>query len=40
MLFPINLEIVPDSANFMEIGHVGPMLSSFIKNESHRQIKK
>lgn len=38
MLHPINLKIVPDEANFMEIRHVGPMLSSYLKKEQCRQV--
>jgi len=38
MQHPINLKIVPDEANFMEIGHVAPMLSAFIRNEECREV--
>ncbi len=38
MLHPINLEVVPDSANFMELGHIAPMASSYFENEPYRQI--
>ena len=35
MQFPQNLEIVPDMANFLEIGHIAPMLSNYIRNEPY-----
>jgi len=38
MMHPVNLQLVPDSANFMELGHIGPMAASYFRNESHRQI--
>ena len=38
MQHPVNLRIVPDSANFLELGHIGPMVASYFKNEPYRQI--
>lgn len=38
MLHPVNLHIVPDSANFLELGHMGPMAASYFKNEPHRLV--
>lgn len=38
MQHPINLKIVPDEANFLEIGHIAPMLSAFIRNEACREV--
>lgn len=39
MLHPVNLKIIPDEANFMELRHIGPMLSSYIKKEPCRQVE-
>lgn len=36
--FPQNLEIVPDEVNFMEIGHVAPMLSAYLRREPTRRV--
>lgn len=38
MLHPVNLDVIPDSYNFLEIGHIGPMLSKFVRNEPCREI--
>lgn len=38
MQHPVNLKIVHDEANFLEIGHIAPMLSAFIKNENCREV--
>ena len=38
MQHPVNLKIVPDAANFMEIGHIAPTLSAFIRNEVCREV--
>ena len=38
MQHPINMKIVPDEVNFMEIGHIGPMLSAFIRNEKCKEV--
>lgn len=36
MEYPVNLKTMPDAANFLELGHIAPMLSAYIKNESCR----
>ena len=38
MQHPVNLTIVPDEANFLEIGHIAPVLSAFIRNEKCREV--
>ena len=38
MQHSINLKIVPDEANFIEIEHIAPMLSAFIRNEECREV--
>lgn len=38
MQHPINLKTMPDELNFLEVGHIAPMLSSYIRNEPCRQV--
>jgi hypothetical protein len=38
MQHPVNLKIVPDEANFLELGHIASMLSTFIRNEKCREV--
>lgn len=38
MLHPVNLDIVPDSANFIELGHIGPMVAKYVRDEPCRQV--
>ena len=37
--FPENLNIVPDEVNFLELAHIGPMLSKYLKKEKCKKIK-
>ncbi|MBU2430290.1 MAG: hypothetical protein KKH99_06315, partial [Proteobacteria bacterium] len=38
MQHPINIQIIPDEYNFIEIQHISPILSSYLKNELCRSI--